>query len=228
MTTVAPARTLTMQTQLPGNWNLVDLQNHLGGIPLERIRLFPPPGYATAQDVTDIHEQEDRLYELTDGILVEKTLGWYESLLAGLILTRLNVFLDIYDLGLALGADGMLKMLPGMIRIPDVSFIRWERLPAEPLPHRPIPELVPDLAVEVLAEGNTEAEMQDKLELYFQAGVRLVWYVDPQTRSAKAYTSLTEVMLIDAHGILHGGDVLPGFQLSLPQLFATADRRKPT
>ncbi len=227
MTTVAPTRTLTIQAQLPGNWSLVDLQNHLGGIHLGRIRLFPPPGYATAYDVIDIQEQEDRLYELTDGILVEKTLGWYESLLAGLILTRLNVFLESHDLGLTLGADGTLQILPGMVRIPDVSFIRWERLPTEPLPRRPVPELVPDLAVEVLSEGNTEAEMQDKLEAYFQAGVELVWYIDPQTHSANVYTSLTEVTRIDAQGVLDGGDVLPGFQLSLPQLFATADRRKP-
>ncbi|ETX04479.1 Uma2 family endonuclease [Candidatus Entotheonella palauensis] len=216
-----------MQAQLPGDWSLVDLQNHLGGIPLGRIRLFPPPGYATAQDVIDIQEQEDRLYELTDGILVEKTRGWYESLLAGLILTRLNVFLETHDLGLALGADGTLKILPGMVRIPDVSFIRWERLPAEPLPRRPVPERVPDLAVEVLSEGNTEAEMQGKLEMYFQAGVRLVWYIDPRTRSAKSYTSLTEVTLVDEHGVLDGSEVLPGFRLSLPQLFAIADRRKP-
>ena len=131
------------------------MQYHLGGIALDRIRLFPPPGYATAQDVIDIQEREDRLYELTDGVLVEKTLGWYESLLAGLILTRLNVFLGAHDLGLVLGADGALQILPDTISIPDVSFIRWERLPAAPLPRRPVPELVPDLAAEVLSESNT-------------------------------------------------------------------------
>ena len=157
MTVITPTRTLTLQTQLPGDWSLVDLQHHLGGIALDRIRLFPPPGYATVQDVIDIQEREDRLYELTDGVLVEKTLGWYESLLAGLILTRLNVFLDAHDLGLALGADGALQILPDMVRIPDVSFISWERLPAEPLPRRPVPELVPDLAVEVLSESNVES-----------------------------------------------------------------------
>ena len=132
MVIITPARILTLQTQLPGDWSLVDLQHHLGGIALDRIRLFPPPGYATVQDVTDIQEREDRLYELTDGVLVEKTLGWYESLLAGLILTRLNVFLDAHDLGLALGADSALQILPDMVRILDVSFIRWERFPAEP------------------------------------------------------------------------------------------------
>lgn len=75
MLIVTPARTLTMQAQLLGDWSLVDLQNHLGGMPLGRIRLFPSSGYATVQDVVDIQEQDDRLHELTDGILVEKTTG---------------------------------------------------------------------------------------------------------------------------------------------------------
>jgi Uma2 family endonuclease len=227
MTTLTPAQTLTLQTSFPGDWSLIDLQQHLGDIPLTRVRLFPPPGYATVQDVLDIQEYEGRLYELTDGILVEKTVGWHASLLAGLILTRLNVFLETHDLGLALGADGVLQVLPGVVRIPDVSFISWQRLPSAALPRRPIPTLVPDLAVEVLSESNTAAEMEAKLHLYFQAGVRLVWYIDPATRSARVYTSPTAMQQIAAHGSLDGGVVLPGLQMSLAHLFATAERRKP-
>ena len=228
MAIAAPTRALTLQASFPGDWSLVDLHNYLGGIPLARIRVFPPPGYATANDVLDIQEHEDRLYELTNGILVEKTVGWYESLLAGLVLTRLNVYLETHDVGLALGADGLLQILPGLVRIPDVSFMRWDRLPSSALPRRPIPALVPDLVVEVLSEGNTSAEMEAKLQTYFQAGVRLVWYINPSTRLANVYTSPTAMRTFDAHGVLDGGDVLPGFQLSLQHLFATAERRKPS
>jgi Uma2 family endonuclease len=213
------------QTQLPPWWSLADLQKHLGGIPAERIRLDPPPGFATEEDVVRIAAHEDRLYELENGVLVEKAVGWYESLLAGLIITEINSFLKVHDLGQALASDGTLKILPGMVKIPDVSFISWQRFPKEGLSRRPIPPLVPDLVVEVLSKTNTRREMQRKLKLYFRAGVRLVWYVDPETRTADVYTSPREVLHADENSTLDGGDVLPGFRLSLRDLFAQANRR---
>jgi Uma2 family endonuclease len=161
MATATPAQTATLQARLPGDWSLEDLRLHLGCIPLDRIRLFPPPGYATEKDVIEIEAREDRLYELENGILVEKAMGWYESLLASIIITRNSVFLETHDLGKVLGEAGRLKILPGIVKIPDVSFIGWDRWPKTKLPRRPIPALVPDLAVEVLSEANTSAEKDE-------------------------------------------------------------------
>jgi Uma2 family endonuclease len=214
-------------TRLPRRWTLADLQQHLGGIPLERIRLYPPPGLATEEHVVQLAAHEDRLYELEDGVLVEKAVGWYESLVAVLIVTELNKFLETNDLGQVLGADGTLRILPGIVKIPDVSFLSWSRFPKEGLSRRPIPSLVPDLAVEVLSETNTPQEMARKRKQYFRAGVRLVWQIDPAARTAEAYTSPADVCRVDENGTLDGGDVLPGFRLSLRDLFARADRRGP-
>ena len=216
-----------LQAPLPTDWSLADLQEHLGGIPLDRIRIFPPPGYATEDDVIDIQDRESRLFELLDGILVEKAMGWYESMLAVLIATELNIFLRKNDLGKVFGADGTVKILPGMVKIPDVSFISWDRWPEQKMPRRPIPALVPDLAVEVLSETNTVKEMDNKLQNYFRAQVRLVWYIDPATQTARAYTSPTQVAQIGPDDPLTGGDVLPGFELSLRELFERADRQGP-
>ncbi len=222
----APVR-LTPQFAIPRDWRLADLQQRLGDIPAERIRLNPPPGYATEEDVLRIEAEEDVLCELEEGILVEKPMGWYESLLAGLIITAINKHLEKNHLGRALGADGSLQILPGIVKIPDVSFISWSRFPREELPRRPIPALIPDLVVEVLSETNTKQEMNAKLKRYFQAGVSLVWYVDPTSRSATVYTGADRATLIPPTGELDGGDVLPGFNLSLPWLFEQADRRAP-
>jgi hypothetical protein len=79
--------------------------------------------------------------------------------------------------------------------------------------------LVPDLAIEVLSAGNTEGEMRRKLHDYFTAGVRLVWYIDPRTRPAKAYTAENACSEVSAADSLSGGDVLPGFVLPLRELF---------
>lgn len=111
------------------------------------------------------------------------------------------------------------------VPVPDVSFVSWERLPDRKLPEEPAPGVVPDLAVEVLSRDNTAAEMDRKLRDYFAAGTRLVWYIDPPTRSARVYTAVDQGTRIDESRALSGGEVLPGFKLSLAELFARADRR---
>lgn len=219
--------TLTLQARFPSDWSLADLQRRLGGIPLDRIRLVPPPGCATEEDLIRLGDQEDRLCELEDGILVEKPVGWYESMIAMLIGIEIGSYLKTHDLGKVLSSDGSLKILPGTVKIPDVSFISWGRWPKERLARRPIPALVPDLVVEVLSASNTQVEMDEKLAKYFRAGVRLVWYIDPERRAAKSYLSLNDVTEVTTEATLDGGEVLPGFQLSLRILFEEADRQGP-
>ena len=87
------------------------------------------------------------------------------------------------------------------MRVPDVCFISWDRFPNRELPAEPIPDLAPDLAIEVLSASNTAGEMQRKLHDYFTAGVRLVWYIDPQTRSAKSYTAEDQFVAVGEIGI---------------------------
>jgi Uma2 family endonuclease len=197
---------------------------HLGGIAPERIRMVPPPGTATEKDVTELDDHADRLCELIDGVLVEKTMGYKESILAIEIARLLGNFVDTHDLGVVLGEAGTLRVLPNQVRIPDVCFISWKRFPNRQLPPEPIPDLAPDLAIEVLSKSNTEQEMERKLRDYFAAGVRLVWYIDPRTRSAKSYTGENQCVEVSESQSLSGGDVLPGFELPLGELFAKVER----
>jgi Uma2 family endonuclease len=204
----------------PANWTLADLVASLGGIPLERIRVNPPFGTATENDVLEVERQTGCPCELIDGTLVEKTMDYYESFLAVEIIFSLKVFLRNHDLGIVLGEAGTLRVLPDQVRVPDVCFIAWERFPNRQLPREPIPSLVPDLAIEVLSTSNTEGEMQRKLHDYFTAGVRLVWYIDPRTKSAKSYTAVDQCVELSEAESLTCGDVLPGFELPLGELFA--------
>lgn len=213
-------------SNLPTDWSLADVQKHLGGVPLERIRLFPPPGFATLEDVEELNARKDRLCELIDGILLEKTMGWYESALAVLIGEFLSRFVRENGLGKVLGEGGTLQLLPDQARIPDVCFIGWSRFPEGRLPQEPIPNLVPDLAIEVLSQSNSPGEMEQKRRDYFEAGVRLVWYIDPSTRSAMVYTTSDDPGTRHAENEpLTGGEILPGFSLSLVDIFAEADRQ---
>jgi Uma2 family endonuclease len=227
---VPPMATVTHpQTVLPATWSLADLWEQLGRVPLERIRVHPPPGTATLEDAIAVDAREELPCELVDGTLLEKAVGWYESLLAAEIIAELHAFVRKHDFGKVLGEAGTLNILPNMVRIPDVCFIGWGRFPKEGVSReQPIPPVVPDLAVEVLSKSNTAQEMERKLKDYFEAGVSLVWYIDPETRSAAAYTSTSDVTRVDKDGTLDGGTVLPGFKLSLHALFEQADRQRPT
>ncbi len=217
----------TVSSVLPIEWTAADMLEHFGGIPLNRIRMYPFPGTATEKDVLEAESRFGRICELVDGVLVEKTMGYYESRVAAAIIFFLELYLDRHNLGIVLAPDGTLKILPDQVRAPDVSFLSWDQFPNRQLPREPIPALAPDLAVEVLSEGNTEREMERKLHDYFSAGVRLVWYVDPQTRTAKAYTAPDRCAIVGEGGSLQGGEVLPGFELPLGELFAKAGERAP-
>jgi Uma2 family endonuclease len=201
-------------------WTLADLKRHFRYIPARRIRLNPAPGTATEKDLLQIMAKEGRLYELVDGVLLEKVTGIKESGIASELIFFLISFVRAHDLGFVTAPDGTVRLMPGLVRIPDVAFISWNQLPQKFYPTEPIPNLAPDLAVEVLSESNTVGEMKQKVKEYFLAGVHLVWIIDPDTRTATTYTSPDESERLAESDALDGGDVLPGFRLPLQQLFA--------
>jgi Uma2 family endonuclease len=205
-------------------FTLADLVKRFGAIPASRIRTNPPPGLATEQDVLDADAHEDRLCELIDGVLLEKTMGAYESRVAIVIGHFLEAHRDVDDRGLVLSEAGMLRIAPGQVRIPDVSFISWDQIPGREFPREPIPSLYPDLAVEVLSEGNTRREIDRKIREYFRAGTSLVWVIDPKARAIRVYTGPRRSTLLREADTLDGGDLLPGFRLAVKRIFDRAGK----
>lgn len=135
-------------------------------LPVDRVLLGPRPGTATAADVEAINLREDRLCELIDGTLVEKTVGQRESRLALLLGQYFLAFVLPRGVGIVLGADGMTRLKPDQVRIPDVAVYLNARFPGGKIPEEAIPAVVPDLAVEVLSDSNIRAEMSRKLREY--------------------------------------------------------------
>lgn len=203
-----------------------DLVRRLGGISPDRIRLDPLPGTATVGDVIRVEAEEDRHCELVEGTLVEKAVGFDESRVAMSLGHLINEYLGANDRGICVGEGGMMQIAPGLVRVPDVSFISWERLPGGESPKEPVPDLAPDLAVEVLSEGNTPAEMRRKVGEYFDAGVRMVWLIDPQKRTAQVYTSPTDSFEVREDQPLDGGEILPGFSVGLGELLDRGRRQR--
>jgi Uma2 family endonuclease len=201
---------------------LADILDRLG-VPPHRILFRPYPGTATVEDVVTLEARENRLAELVDGVLVEKAMGFFESSLACVLIHLIWVYLETHPLGIVAGPDGMMRLAPGLVRIPDVSFVSWDQFPDRRVTREPVPSIHPDLAVEVLSQSNTRAEMDRKLGDYFAAGARLVWYLDPADRTVRVFTAPDRVSLVDEAGTLDGGDVLPGFVLPVREWIARAE-----
>jgi Uma2 family endonuclease len=218
MPVASPAPVEEMQT-------VEDLLKRLGDVPPGRIRLRPPPGTATEEDVLEAEARTGRLCELVDGTLVEKAMGYYESRLAVVLIAFLEAYRVEQDLGIVLGADGLVRMEPGQVRLPDVCFFAWEKFPNRLLPRGAILDRRPDLAVEILSPSNTRAEMARKRREYFAGGARLVWEVNPEARRVRVYTAPDTFTEVGEEGSLDGGPVLPGLVLSVRRWFERAGER---
>jgi Uma2 family endonuclease len=202
--------------------NMAEIWFRAGQVPMERIIMRPTPGTATLDDAVKSKDTLNVSCELVDGILVAKTMGYFESKIALALAFFIQQYLEKHPIGEVAGADGPCETLPNHARKPDVSFTSFARIRSQSKPTRKALPFSPDLAVEVLSESNTSAEMEKKLNEYFATGARLVWYVEPELRTARAYTSVDQWEDIGPNGILRGHDVLPGFELSLVKLFERA------
>jgi Uma2 family endonuclease len=204
-------------------WTASEVIAHFGDIPIARILTAPSPGEATEADVIRLHECHDRLCELIDGTLVEKTMGWQEAELAIVIATMLRNFVSAHRLGKVFGPDGMFRLEPRQIRIPDVAYISKQRFAGRAPKPGAFWELGCDLAVEVISPSNTRREMERKIGDYFAAGVAIVWLVYLTPREVVVYSSPSQSVMLRGEDVLEGGELLPGFSVSVAQIFAELD-----
>ena len=88
-------------------WTTVaDLLSNWGKCRRTASASIPTPGTATEQDVLDLIDHADRICELVDGVLVEKTMGYMESVLAMAIGEFLRRFVREAQAGHRLGRSG--------------------------------------------------------------------------------------------------------------------------
>ena len=195
----------------------------LGGIPANRVLQNPSPGTATLDDLIRVNATSQHLCELVDGTLVEKAMGYKQSVVAVAISTILRVFVLKNQLGLISGADGFFQ-LQSTTRGPDVAFVHRDRFPQGKLPFEAYPSIAPNLVVEVLSEGNTRGEIHRKRLEYFHAGVQLLWIVDLANRTVAIYRTSSSYRIVGEDDLIHGDEVLPGFECKVQDFFVDLDQ----
>ncbi|MEP7287058.1 MAG: Uma2 family endonuclease [Chloroflexota bacterium] len=177
----------------------------------------------TAKDLLDLPHDDNR-YELFKGMLIEMSpTGATHGLITAKLTALIAVFVYLHDLGQVYGAETgfILSQQPDTVQAPDVAFTAKGRLPKVTDSY---PTVAPDLVVEVASPGNTKIEMQQKVEAYFQAGVRLIWIVYPNSRTVYVYRGALDVAILGGlDGILTGDDVLPDFSAKLSEIFSVLD-----
>jgi Uma2 family endonuclease len=156
-------------------------------------------------------------YEVVDGELRVSPASFVHEEVIARILARMRSFADQHGLGAVVGSNALYVLPSGNRRGPDVSFVAAGRLTPE-VRAQVFPRLAPDLAVEVLSPSDRPRAVFDRVGEYLEAGVRLVWVVDPQKRRAVEYRSLSEAREILPSGALDGADVLPGFSCPVAEL----------
>jgi Uma2 family endonuclease len=174
------------------------------------------------EQIADSPENVDRLLELIEGEIVEKMPTEEHSEIAGNILVALKVFTKPQRLGRTVME--VRYRVPGdtrNARIPDVAFTLAKN--TKPVVTKGSVTQLPDIAVEVKSPDQNMEELRKKAEYFLTHGVKIVWLINPKPQIvevctlAEDGTMLTRTLAID--GTLDGGDVLPGFTLSMKDVF---------
>ncbi|MHC5541656.1 Uma2 family endonuclease [Singulisphaera rosea] len=163
------------------------------------------------------------LFELVDGQLEERHTGFWSSYVGARFSSIIGEYVSLKALGWVCGVGCGYQCFaddPSRVRKPNVSFIRFGRLEGESLPEGHV-GIAPDLAVEVLTPKDFCYKTTRKIEEYLRAGVRLVWVVNPDTRTVLIYRSDGTILGLREPDELSGEDTLPGFRCRVGDLFIT-------
>lgn len=174
----------------------------------------------TADDLAHLPRDGFR-YELIRGELRRMSpTGYPHAMYLSRIHVPLALYVDEQGLGDVLVGDPgfVLESGPDTVLRPDIAFVRAARVPpdAEQVTYA---RLAPDLVIEVLSPSNRPGEVAEKIAIYHRTGVPVVWLFDPRRRRVLVHVAGIPPLVFDVHQTLDGGDVLPGFQLRLADVF---------
>lgn len=175
--------------------------------------------WVTAEELARMPDDQHR-HELVRGRLIEMNPpGFQHGAIAVSLASLLASHVRSSDLGRVVGEAGFkLAGDPDTVRGPDVAFVRRERLESSLGPEGFF-HGAPDLAVEIASPGETASELRQKIREYLQAGARLVWVLQPDTRSVIVHRPGASPAPLGPDDVLDGEDVVSGFRCRVGDLF---------
>ncbi len=183
------------------------------------------PKLLTADDLLRLYS-EGVHGELIRGVLHETMPpGERHGVIMAELTALLVMFVKQHLLGRVTAGDAgvWIEQNPDTVRGPDIAFFSTERIAAGP-PRPGYSFAIPDLVIEIVSPNDKSHEVYDKARMWLSHGVRLVWVVNPETRTVDVHHSQRAVEVIDESAELDGADVLPGFTCPLLDVFPPADK----
>lgn len=181
----------------------------------------------TAEELWDMPEVPGKRLELVDGEVVEMPgAGALHGIILFALAQLLNDFVRRHNLGLVMpdGVGYLLSRQPDQLRIPDTSFVAWDRVPDEGAPEG-FWDGAPTLAVEVVSPHDRADDVYRRVRDYLEAGSNQVWVLWPKTRRVSVYRPNADTRELGPDATLDGGDILPGFSVRVGDLFEVRRRR---
>jgi Uma2 family endonuclease len=173
----------------------------------------------TAEQFDNYPFEEDKRYELDEGeLIVTDRPAYNHNRIVGRLTYYLCMHFRDHRIGEALISENVYAVGPRTRRSPDVAVILGDRY--EELKGATVITIIPEIAAEVLSPDENTRTLFRKLRQYFEAGVKEVWVIDPESETAQIWAG--PQLPADE---LNGNDaltspLLPGFTLTLEDLFA--------
>ena len=183
--------------------------------------------YISAEEFLELVDQpqyQDRRLELVEGEIVEMSKpGGEHGEITMLLSVKIASYVYANNLGRMTAADTGFALARNpagrnTVRGLDIAFISKAKAP-NPLPRGWI-EIPPDLAVEIISPGNSAGDIHKKVRELLRAGASVIWLVYAETRTVVVHTSAGAVTYEESD-TLSGGDVLPGFEVRVRDIFPT-------
>ncbi len=163
-------------------------------------------------------ENSERRFELIDGELVEKMPTELHGYLAARFVIRLGPFVELHKLGrITVEPRYQIPHDNQNSYLPDVAFTSESR--KLPLVKKGSVPQMPDLAIEIKSPTDSATKLRRKAAYYLEHGAQMVWLVFPEKRIIEVYTADGNLQILTEADELTGGDLLPGFTLSIADLF---------
>ena len=173
----------------------------------------------TAEELLRLPDDGKR-YELVEGELKEMApAGGRHGSVAATLAMLLGQRVRGRRLGVVLAAETGFRISRDPETVRAGRLLRGARAHPPAGPPEGYWDLASDLAAEVVSPNDTAAEIQSKVQMWLDAGTRLVWVLYPNTRSVMVYESSKEIRVLAAGETLRGGNVVPGFEHPVAEIF---------
>jgi len=160
-------------------------------------------------------------YELVRGKLKKyMPAGNLHGIIALKIGRIIGNFVEENNLGVVVAAETgfLISHNPDTVRAPDSAFIGKEKLAKHGITEKFFPD-APDLAIEVVSPNDRKKDIEDKVQDYLAADVKLIWIIYPQKQFVVVHRQSKVVSILFETDELEGEEVLPNFRLPLEKLF---------